>query len=693
MGQGQESIATKYLNDLSQSGGYVFLQNIHLMTKWLKEFEEILDNILANAHPTFRLFLSSAVPTEKNSTILPEKLLKKCIRINNEKSYSLKENIKVCLDKFMNINVDAVGDVTENGTGNASINGTAPVSKYDQDDKLKTVIFGISYYHSLLLARFLYGKIGFCQSYSFNDNDLEISFNIIKRYLIHSNIFPLADVLFLVGEIIYGGHITDVWDRRINKTYIKYILNEVYKHITMINDRNNIQVDDGRETNKPNQGICIENGTITNTTENDSNTFETVQNNQNDRNNNNISGILKNTQTNIFFEAFKFPDCTKYNLAQLKKYVDEKLKKEQTYLLGLHINAEIEYMKNECSRILQNLQELGSREIITSASDGSENINESNNISNKNDKQKSSNTSTNALYSLINQLLNELPEKIIIEDIKFEEITMNTFVVIALKETEQFNILLKCINDTLIEIKLVLDGILNINDKIQNTINSLLLHNIPEIWKNYSYPSKKKLMPWYNNLKLRINFMNEWINIIKNNVSIPNSVWLSALFNPIAFLTAIKQTFSHHAHIPIDKLKLKWYVTNVTKLEDLNNKNNSIYIHGLYLQGASWFINAKNDTLGFDTQNINDNTSYGNLVEAIPKHTYSPMPIIYVCCITNEQDEQMQQNGNINYLNTPLYVTSDRGNTYVCSIDLNLETDDIQDKWILAGVALFLSND
>lgn len=93
-----------------------------------------------------------------------------------KKSYSLKDNIKCCLDKF------------ENG---------------QYDDKLKTVILGLSYYHSLLLGRFLYGKIGFSQSYSFNDNDLEISFNIIKRYLKTYESFPLADVLFLIGEIIY----------------------------------------------------------------------------------------------------------------------------------------------------------------------------------------------------------------------------------------------------------------------------------------------------------------------------------------------------------------------------------------------------------------------------------------------------------------------------------------------------------
>ncbi|CRG96277.1 dynein heavy chain, putative [Plasmodium gallinaceum] len=628
MGQGQENIALKYLKEISKCGGYIFLQNIHLMTKWLKEFEEILDKIFLDAHKNFRLFLSSAIPSEKETQLLPEKLLKKCFRINNEKSYSLKDNIKCCLDKFEN---------------------------REYDGKLKTVILGLSYYHSLLLGRFLYGKIGFSQSYSFNDNDLEISFNIIKRYLSSYESFPLADVLFLIGEIIYGGHITDIWDRRINKTYIKNILNEIYRNIITINEK---------------KRNSINNETYNNNTENISNNeLEEKQ-------------ILKNTKNNILFDVFKFPDCSKYNISQLKKYIDEKLNKEQTYLLGLHINAEIEYMKNECSRILQNLQELSNKEIASPQNYKNKKIGENDTEEDEEEKNSGSNKSTKILYDIINHLLNELPEKININDLKIEEVQTNTFVVIALKEAEKFNKLIECINDTLIEIKLVLDGILNMNDKIQNTIKSLLLHNIPDIWKNYSYPSKKKLMPWFENFKLRILFIKEWISKIRNQIFLPSSVWLSALFNPISFLTAIKQKFAHENKVPIDKLKLKWHVTNITKVEDLNNKNNSLYIHGLFLQGASWLINSKNDTFVFDKDNLKENISYGNIIESVPKNIYFPMPLVYVYCITNEQDELLKSNLESHFLNTPLYITSDRG-----------KMDDIKDKWILAGVALFLSDD
>ena len=37
------------------------------------------------------------------------------------------------------------------------------------------------------------------------------------------NLFPLR---YLFGEIMYGGHITDDWDRRLCKTYLEEYMNQ-----------------------------------------------------------------------------------------------------------------------------------------------------------------------------------------------------------------------------------------------------------------------------------------------------------------------------------------------------------------------------------------------------------------------------------------------------------------------------------
>ena len=58
---------------------------------------------------------------------------------------------------------------------------------------------------------------GWNKSYPFNTGDLVISMNVLYNYLEASNRIPWEDLRYLFGEIMYGGHITDDWDRRLCK--------------------------------------------------------------------------------------------------------------------------------------------------------------------------------------------------------------------------------------------------------------------------------------------------------------------------------------------------------------------------------------------------------------------------------------------------------------------------------------------
>lgn len=35
---------------------------------------------------------------------------------------------------------------------------------------------------------------------------------------------PYEDLRYIYGEIMYGGHITDDWDRRTNRTYLEVLI-------------------------------------------------------------------------------------------------------------------------------------------------------------------------------------------------------------------------------------------------------------------------------------------------------------------------------------------------------------------------------------------------------------------------------------------------------------------------------------
>ena len=63
MGQGQEERAEKAISSFAANGGWVFLQNIHLMTEWLPTLERTLEKAAEHAHQDFRCFLSAEPPS------------------------------------------------------------------------------------------------------------------------------------------------------------------------------------------------------------------------------------------------------------------------------------------------------------------------------------------------------------------------------------------------------------------------------------------------------------------------------------------------------------------------------------------------------------------------------------------------------------------------------------------------------
>lgn len=62
---------------------------------------------------------------------------------------------------------------------------------------------------------FDYFFIFFCSIYFFP----------FDAFLVKSMQVPWDDLRYLFGEIMYGGHITDVWDRRLSKAYLQEFLN------------------------------------------------------------------------------------------------------------------------------------------------------------------------------------------------------------------------------------------------------------------------------------------------------------------------------------------------------------------------------------------------------------------------------------------------------------------------------------
>ena len=141
LGQGQDIVASQKLDLAHKEGQWVMLQNVHLMPDYLRELEKKLAHFaLEGSDPNFRLFLSSD-PVQPDpitgADVIPIGLLEKSIKLTNEPPAGLKANMKRAFTFFIKEEFE------------------------DKDSKVKTILFALCYFHSMMLERKKFGSKGF----------------------------------------------------------------------------------------------------------------------------------------------------------------------------------------------------------------------------------------------------------------------------------------------------------------------------------------------------------------------------------------------------------------------------------------------------------------------------------------------------------------------------------------------------
>ncbi|XP_053153093.1 dynein axonemal heavy chain 9 isoform X3 [Hemicordylus capensis] len=199
LGQGQEIVAEEALDQAAAEGYWVILQNIHLVAKWLSSLEKKLEEHSEGSHPEFRVFISAEPAASPEGHIIPQGILENSIKITNEPPTGMHANLHKALDNF---NQDTLEMCT-------------------RESEFKSILFSLCYFHAVVAERRKFGPQGWNRSYPFNVGDLTISVNVLYNYLESSSKVPYDDLRYLFGEIMYGGHITDDWDRRLCKTYLE----------------------------------------------------------------------------------------------------------------------------------------------------------------------------------------------------------------------------------------------------------------------------------------------------------------------------------------------------------------------------------------------------------------------------------------------------------------------------------------
>ena len=197
LGQKQETEAKNMIMDGIKRGLWILLQNCDLLFKWLKELENMIDSVDSlKPKPEFRLWLTTS-PLEN----FPIGILHKSFKVVTEPPDGLGPNMNRV---FGSMKAE-------------SFENECPHPAY------KPLVFVTSFFHSVLQDRKKFGKIGWNVIYDFMESDFTISKRLLSMYLGKigpDDPIPWASLKYLIGEAMYGGRVTDDYDRRVMMTYL-----------------------------------------------------------------------------------------------------------------------------------------------------------------------------------------------------------------------------------------------------------------------------------------------------------------------------------------------------------------------------------------------------------------------------------------------------------------------------------------
>mmetsp|Transcript_28329 Transcript_28329/g.25144 ORF Transcript_28329/g.25144 Transcript_28329/m.25144 type:complete len:301 (+) Transcript_28329:5056-5958(+) len=149
-------------------------------------------------HPNFRLLLTS-MP----ASYFPVSVLQNGLKLTTEPPRGLKANLKKTYAEFSQEFLDDC----------------------EKPEMFKKMLFGLSFFHAIIQERRKFGPLGFNIRYEFNTSDLDVSTQTLRMFLNEQNDeFPWDALLYVTGQINYGGRVTDDQDR----TCLMNILKKYY---------------------------------------------------------------------------------------------------------------------------------------------------------------------------------------------------------------------------------------------------------------------------------------------------------------------------------------------------------------------------------------------------------------------------------------------------------------------------------
>jgi len=339
-----------------------------------------------------------------------------------------------------------------------------------------------------------------------------------------------------------------------------------------------------------------------------------------------------------FFQGFSSPPNLAYK--EYIEYIEEAVERETPAAYGLHPNAEISFMTAQAVELFNVIAELQPRG--GGGGEGGMSLGE-------------------RVKQLLDDILEKLPDQFSMGEVEERIEERTPYVAFFLQECERMNGLIFELGRSLRELDAGLRGDLSISEPMEDLMNALYGNKVPASWEKLAWESIAPLGVWLTNFLERQKQLADWTA----DLATPKVTWISGLFNPQAFLTAVMQVTARKNEWPLDKVTTIVDVTKKAPEEIEGATRDGSYIHGLYLEGARW-----------DMQQ-------GCIEDAFMKELYPKLPVILVKAAPLDKAD-----GRDLYA-CPVYKISVPFRPLVFSA--GLKTKQPASKWIMAGVSLLMA--